>query len=255
MAGGADPGVAGCWRSRAAIRIGDIMRMSSGIRINAPSDPDYDESSYADHLYLYTGTVNSFEWAATRPPQWPPDAVGRYRNTDPVLTSYLIRLAVEALGGELPCVPAAGALRPDRDSRRSDRDRRVRQLPRPGAGFHGGSRLGAARQPLSSGRGLGRGEDSAEGYVEYASTVAPAWDADGRRVYGGAFFWVNGERERGLPETAYQMRGAGGQSTTIVPSHGLVVARLGKYSGAEPAAIALEKAFALLLEAVPSLED
>ena len=38
---------------RAEIRIGDIMRMSSGIRINAPSDPDYDESLYADHYYLY----------------------------------------------------------------------------------------------------------------------------------------------------------------------------------------------------------
>jgi hypothetical protein len=48
---------------------------------------------YPDHLYLYTG--NSYHYAATRPQQWPPDTVGRYRNTDPVLISYLIRLAVE----------------------------------------------------------------------------------------------------------------------------------------------------------------
>ena len=26
-----------------------------------------------------------------------------------------------------------------------------------------------------------------EGYVEYASTTAPAWVTDGRPVYGGAF--------------------------------------------------------------------
>ena len=37
---------------RNEIRIGDIMRMSSGIMINAPSDPDYDTSTYADHFYL-----------------------------------------------------------------------------------------------------------------------------------------------------------------------------------------------------------
>jgi hypothetical protein len=80
---------------RQQIRIGDIMRMSSGLRIRAPQDPDYDPSlGYPDHLYLYTGTANSFAWAATRPQQWPPNTVGRYRNTDPVLTNYLMRLAV-----------------------------------------------------------------------------------------------------------------------------------------------------------------
>ena len=31
---------------RQEIRIGDIMRMSSGLRINAPSDPDYDGEDY-----------------------------------------------------------------------------------------------------------------------------------------------------------------------------------------------------------------
>ena len=50
---------------------------------------------YPDHLYLYTGSVDSFKYAATRPLQWPPNTVGRYRNTDPVLTNYLIRLALE----------------------------------------------------------------------------------------------------------------------------------------------------------------
>jgi CubicO group peptidase (beta-lactamase class C family) len=84
---------------RAKIRIADLLRMSSGLRIRAPLDPDYDRSGpYPDHLYLYTGSVNSFHYAATRPPQWPPSTVGRYRNTDPVLVNYLIRLAVEKRG-------------------------------------------------------------------------------------------------------------------------------------------------------------
>ncbi|MDH5234504.1 MAG: serine hydrolase, partial [Gemmatimonadota bacterium] len=58
---------------RREIRITDIMRMSSGLRIRAPYDPDYDPAlGYPDHLFLYTGTVNSFHWAATRPQQWKP---------------------------------------------------------------------------------------------------------------------------------------------------------------------------------------
>jgi len=88
------------WQSpgdpRAKIRIADILRMSSGLRIRAPLDPDFDKNGpYPDHLFLYTGSIDSFKYAATRPLQWPPNTVGHYRNTDPVLTNYLTRLAVE----------------------------------------------------------------------------------------------------------------------------------------------------------------
>ncbi|MCP5112146.1 MAG: serine hydrolase, partial [bacterium] len=92
--------------TRAKIRIADILRMSSGLRFRNRGDPEFDpELGYPDHLYVYTGTVNSFEYAATRPQQWPPNTVGRYRNSDPVLTNYLIRLAVEARGEEYHSFP------------------------------------------------------------------------------------------------------------------------------------------------------
>src|ERR1700674_3130151 len=71
---------------RGRIRIADLLHMSSGLRIRAPQDPDFDPfGPYPDHLYLYTGGVDSYRYAATRPLQWPPSTVGRYRNTDPVL--------------------------------------------------------------------------------------------------------------------------------------------------------------------------
>jgi len=42
--------------------------MSSGLRIKVAPDPEYDPSgTYSDHSYLYTGSVNSFYYAATRP--------------------------------------------------------------------------------------------------------------------------------------------------------------------------------------------
>ncbi len=50
---------------RSEIRIADLLHMSSGLRIKAPEDPDYDPTgTYADHFYLYTGSVDSFHYAA-----------------------------------------------------------------------------------------------------------------------------------------------------------------------------------------------
>ena len=54
---------------------------------------------------LYTGSVDSFHYAATRPLEWPPNTVGRYRNTDPVLVNYLVRLAVERRGEDYLTFP------------------------------------------------------------------------------------------------------------------------------------------------------
>jgi len=73
-------------------------------------------------------------------------------------------------------------------------------------------------------------------------------------VYG-AFFWLNQTGSNPIPETAYSMRGAGGQSTTIIPSHDLVVVRLGHYKGAGPGGDGLRNALALLVEAVPENQD
>ena len=239
---------------RQEIRIGDIMRMSSGIKINAPSDPDYDRDIYADHLYLYTATSNSYEWAATRPQEWPPNTIGRYRNTDPVLTSYLIRLGVEGRGQNYHSFPQR-----DLFDKIGIRDGLIETDPQ--GNFLG---QGLAFMPARDWARLGNlylqdgvwdGERILpEGYVEYASTLAPTWVSDGRLQYGGAFFWVNGQGSQGLPESAFSMRGAGGQSTTIIPTHDLVVVRLGKYTGSGPGGRALNQAFELLMEAVPPIE-
>ncbi|GIT49799.1 MAG: serine hydrolase [Gemmatimonadota bacterium] len=239
---------------RQEIRIGDIMRMSSGIKINAPSDPDYDRDIYADHYYLYTATSNSYEWAATRPQEWPPNTIGRYRNTDPVLTSYLIRLGVEGRGQDYHSFPQH-----DLFDKIGIRDGLIETDPQ--GNFLG---QGLAFMPARDWARLGNlylqdgvwdGERILpEGYVEYASTLAPTWVSDGRLQYGGAFFWVNGQGSQGLPESAYSMRGAGGQSTTIIPTHDLVVVRLGKYTGSGPGGQALNQAFGLLMEAVPPIE-
>jgi CubicO group peptidase (beta-lactamase class C family) len=88
-----------------------------------------------------------------------------------------------------------------------------------------------------------------EGFVQFVSTLAPAWEADKRPIYG-AFFWINGDGRFPVPYEAFFMAGAGGQTTLIIPSHDLVVVRLGHYKGNTPGAESFKNALALLMEAV-----
>ena len=237
---------------RAKIRIGDIMRMSSGLRFRAPQDPDFDpDLGYPDHLYVYTGTVNSFEWAATRPQQWKPNTVGRYRNSDPALTNYLIRLAVEERGENYLSFPQKALF--DKLGIRN----MVLETDPYGNFLLQGYEFGSGRDWARLGNlylqdGVWDGERILpEGYVEYVSTLAPAWVADGRPIYGGGFFWINGTDAYPIPKDAYYMAGAGNQKTIIIPSHDLVVVRLGHYKGGGPGNEGLKNALAILMEAVP----
>ena len=236
---------------RAEIRIADILRMSSGLRFRAPQDPDFDPSvGYADHIYVYTGGINSFEWAATRPQQWPPNTIGRYRNSDPVLINYLVRLGVEGRGDDYHSFPQQALF--DKIGVRN----MVMETDPYGNFLLQGYEFGTARDWARLANvylqgGMWNGERILpEGFTEFVSTLAPAWDADGRPIYGG-FFWINGNDNYPIPRDAYYMAGAGGQYTIIIPSHDLVVARLGHYKGGRPGNEALKNALALLMEAVP----
>jgi len=236
---------------RAKIRIADLLHMSSGLRIKAPQDPDYDPSgTYPDHLYLYTGSIDSFHYAATRPLQWPPGAVGRYHNTDPVLVNYLIRLGVEKLGEEYLSFPQRALF--DKIGIRT----MVIETDPFGNFLTQGYEFASGRDWARLGNlylqdGVWNGERILpEGYVKFVSTLAPAWEADKRPIYGG-FFWINGNSTFPVPKEAYYMAGAGGQTTLIIPSHDLVVVRLGHYKGSTPGAADFNKALALLMEAVP----
>ena len=236
---------------RQEIRIKDILRMSSGLRCRAPQDPDADPSlGYFDHLYLYTGTVNSFHWAATRTQQWKPNTVGRYRNCDPVLANYLVRLGVEERGDEYHQFPQQHLF-----DKIGVRDL-VFQTDPYGNILLQGSDLGAARDWARIGNlylndGLANGlRILPEGWSDFVSTVAPAWQADGRPIYG-AFFWLDGADYGLEPGAVYGMGGAGGQMTTIVPSKQMVVVRLGHYAGAPVWRDVVSSGMKLLMEAVP----
>jgi CubicO group peptidase (beta-lactamase class C family) len=236
---------------RAKIRIKDIMHMSSGLRCRAPQDPDYDPAlGYPDHLYLYTGAVNSFEYAANLPQQWLPNTVGRYRNSDPVLTNYLNRLGIEKMGEVYHTFPQRALF--DKIGVRT----MIMETDPYGNFLTQGYEFASGRDWARLGNlylqdGVWNGERILpQGFTKFVSTLAEPWVADERPIYGG-LFWINGDGARPTPKDAYMMLGAGGQSVTIIPSHDLVVVRLGHYKGSKAGDTALNKAYSLLMEAVP----
>ena len=253
-----DPAPIPEWQSsdddRASIRIADIVQMSSGLRFRAMMDPDYDpRAGYPDHLYVYTGGINAYQYAATRPQQWPAGRVGRYRNGDPLLANYLVRLAVEARGENYYAFPQRALF-----DQIGIRNAILETDPFGNFLLNGYEFISArdwarlANLYLQDGVVAGK-RLLPEGWSEFVSTPAPGWVADGRPIYGG-FFWLNrgpAATRMPIPEDAYFMAGAGGQKTIIVPSLDLVVVRIGHYSGAAKAETSLSHMLAALMELVP----
>ncbi|HZP93869.1 MAG TPA: serine hydrolase [Burkholderiales bacterium] len=235
---------------RRAIRIADLLRMSSGLRFVAPQDPDFDASrGYPDHLYVYTGAIDAVRWAITRPPQWPPNTVGRYRNSDPLVINYLIRKAAAASSEEYLSYPQRHLF--DRLGIRH----MVLETDPYGNFLIQGYDFGSGRDWLRLALlymqdGVWNGERLLpEGWADFVRTPAPAWS---KPVYG-AFFWLNRTKRWPVPEDAYFMAGAGGQYAILVPTHDLVVVRLGHYKGSEAGDKALRRALELLMAAVPQV--
>ncbi len=239
------------WQSaddpRRHIQTTHLLRMSSGLRFIATQDPDYTpDKGYPDHFYMYTGAVNSFDYSVHQPPQFPPNTEGRYRNSDPLTLLYLAKLAVAKRGEEFLTWPQRALF--DRIGIR----RQVLETDPYGNFLLTGYDYGTPRNWARLGMlylqdGMWQGTRILpEGWAKFVSTPAPAWK---RPVYGG-LFWVNGDGAWNIPKDAYLMSGAGGQNTFVIPSHQLVVVRMGHARGQGPARQATNNALRLLIEAI-----
>lgn len=235
---------------RRTIRIADLLRMSSGLRFLAPQDPDFDRSrGYPDHLYVYTGAIDGHRWAITRPAQWPPNKVGRYRNSDPLTLNHLIKKAALPRGEEYLSYPQRRLF--DKLGMRS----MTLETDPYGNFLLQGYELGTGRDwtrlaMLYLQGGVWSGERILpSSFIDFVRTPAPAWSEP---VYGG-MFWLNRTKTFPIPEDAFYMAGAGGQSSITIPTHDMTVVRIGHYKGAEIGEAALRRSLALLMQAVPQV--
>ena len=234
---------------RGPIRNIDLLRMSSGLRFIATQDPDYTpDKGYPDHFYIYTGAVDVFEYSINRPVQFPVNTVGRYRNSDPLTIGYLVKQAVTKRGEEYLTWPQRALF--DRIGIR----RQVLETDPYGnfvlTGYDYGTPRNWARLGLLYLQdGMWQGQRILpEGWAKFVSTPAPAWKEG---IYGG-LFWINANGAWNIPKDAYFMAGAGGQNTFIIPSHDLVVVRMGHFRGAAAGQKSLNAAFTHLMAAVPA---
>lgn len=246
-----DPAPVPAWRRpgdpRGAIRVRDVMQMSSGLSFTGQDDRHLDPTTqYHDHFFIYAGAVNAFSYATSSPVEFAPGVVGRYRNCDPMTLGFLVRQAVEARGEDYLTYPQRALF---------DRIGIRRQVlePDPWGNFllsgydYGTARNWARLGMLYLQDGVWNGQRLLpEGFTRFVSTPAPAWT---RREYGGQF-WVNGEGQWNLPRDAYFMSGAGGQQTFVVPSHQLVVVRMGHQRGAAAGTKTLNESLAAIIAAI-----
>jgi CubicO group peptidase (beta-lactamase class C family) len=230
---------------RAAIRNVDLLQMSAGLKFLGNQEPGSNQT-YPDHYYIYTGGIDAFEYSITRPQEYPPATDGRYRNSDPLTITYLVKRAVERRGENFLTWPQRALF--DRIGIR----RQVLETDPYGNFLITGYDYGTARNWARLGLlylqdGMWRGERILpEGWATFVSTPAPAW----RRPEYGAFFWLNRVGAWNLPEDTYLAAGAGGQNTWIVPSLDLVIVRMGHMRGQNVARRATNSALGLVVDAV-----
>ncbi len=232
---------------RAPIRVRDVMQMSSGLSFTGQDDRHLDpRTQYHDHFFVYAGAVDAFKYATSAPVEFAPGTVGRYRNSDPMTLGFLVRQAVEKRGETY-------LTHPQRTLFDLIGIRRQVLEPDPWGNFllsgydYGTARNWARLGLLYLQDGVWNGRRLLpEGFTTFVRTPAPAW---ARKEYGGQF-WVNGEGQWNLPRDAYFMSGAGGQHTFVVPSHDLVVVRMGHQRGAAVGTKLLNQSLAMLITAV-----
>ncbi len=216
---------------RHAIRIADLLNMSSGLDFdNFGLDPDESYNAANEHFRIYFDALDVFAHAVNQPLRFPPGTVQRYRNSDPLSLMAIARRIVEARGENFLTFPQRSLF--DRIGARS----MVLETDAWGnfiiTGYDfGGTRDWARLGLLYLRDGVWEGERILPpGFAKFVSTPAPG---DPSRGYGG-LFWLNrgGSRDR-LPGDAYWMAGYMGQTTMIIPSRDLVVVRHGPSPGGD----------------------
>jgi len=234
---------------RGRITIRHLLNMSSGLRFPAHRDPEVQlPLPLLAHMYIYTDTVNVFQFAVNRPLEFVPGSTGRYRNCDPLTLGYILRNTVEAEGRNYWTWPQEELF--DKIGIR----RQLLETDPYGNFIMTGFDYGTARNWGRLGLlylqdGLWQGQRLLpEGFAEFVSTPAPGWE---QPVYGG-LFWLNRTGELALPRDAYYMAGGGGQRTIIVPSLDLVVVRMGHSQGSPFVAESLNQALELIVQALNS---
>ncbi len=210
---------------RAAITIRHLLRMSSGLDCPVGMSPWAEGDR---HFSVYGGLPDVYRHLTGLPPLTEPDQRCAYQNSDPLISAKIVADTAERLG--VPRHDAPWRLLFDPlgiDSAVLGSDAAGNHIL---SGLCMATALDWARfGQLYLDDGVWRGRRLLpRGWLEYALTPAPA---DDEPVYGSALGWLGSELyggpASGVPAHTWLAAGHYGQRVFVIPSHGLVIVRLG----------------------------
>jgi CubicO group peptidase (beta-lactamase class C family) len=216
--------------SRKEIRLGDLLRMSSGLKCLNPLDytlAAYDDVGYPHYQLSWTDAIDAAGYITTLPAWFPPGTYGKYKDCDPAAAAKMLRTKIELTGSNYHQWPQTAIF--DKLGIRSMR-----------IGTDAAGNMLAAADGFATARDWARlgllwlnggasptGERLLSLAVQtFALMPTPNWiNRDGAGYYG-AGFWLQEHSDINPSGDDFSMRGGSGQRVMIIPSLKLVVVHL-----------------------------
>ncbi len=199
---------------RAAVKLADLMHMSSGLWTNGPGNR-------TDEIYLGGGSVT--QWATAMPLEATPGARFRYSNDDALLAARSVRatLGDGQAAIDFPFTELFWRIGMFHTTPETDWQGNYVLSSQVWTTARDIARLAL----LYINDGVWNGQRVLpEGWSKFVATPGAAQPPEGPGY--GAFFWLYGPAQ-GLPEGTYLMNGNRGQYVFIVPSKNVIMVRRG----------------------------
>jgi CubicO group peptidase (beta-lactamase class C family) len=212
--------------ARRAITVRQLLNMSSGLKQNQFEGTERSLETFtpeSEHAFIYFDGFDTYADALEAPLEVPPGSRWQYRNANVLSLAYAMRRVVKRAGGDPQPWPQRRLLEPLGMRSTTLETDPYGHFIASGTAFttpRDLARLGLLH--LNRGVLAGRRLLSRR-WVDFVRTPAPTEPG-----YGG-FWWLNHESEEfpSLPPDAYFASGAFGQNVLVIPSHRLVIARMG----------------------------
>ena len=211
---------------RAAITLRQLLNMSSGLQQNMFEGTERSAETFTPqngHAFIYFDGFDTYADALESPLEVPPDTRWQYRNVNVLAVAAALFRELSERGRDPHFWPQRKLLEALGMRTTTLETDPYGQYIASGTTYTTArdlARLGLLH--LNGGRFAGRRIISRR-WVRFVRMPAPTTTG-----YGG-FWWLNRERQHfeSLPESSYFASGAFGQISLVIPSHDLVIARLG----------------------------
>jgi CubicO group peptidase (beta-lactamase class C family) len=224
----ARPPLLGEWDAdgRREITLRHLLNMSSGLKQNQFEGSERSLETFtpeSEHAFIYFDGFDTYADALEAPLEVPPGTRWQYRNANVLSAAASIRRVLARDGQDFSTWAHGNLLEPLGMRHTTLEADPYGQFIASGTAFTTArdlARLGLLH--LQGGRWDG-GRLLSEDWVRFVRTPTPI-----APHYGG-FWWINHERQtfRSLPEDTFYASGAFGQNALVIPSHDLVIARMG----------------------------